>query len=366
MASPHHVGGVPDFDEDELRVCFAAQVARVDTAALAFDFGEYNSVQRSWAVRGQGLAANHQFLIHLCQVVPALRFKPTTLIAALTDTCKKHPGVNNTTRSNKDFARAIASSILILCSHARRLRNDKLMKQIMAQCPDHADQTKLKEIRDATAPLPPSTAAASISQPITPPSNIARLSSVNLDEDGWPIEIESDASLGQCSKRPRLDSDGWPVDEGSPEAAPKRHECSNASLLKEARSVAKKVLPRYLPKPKSNKTNAKHDTATISIGEIKLETYSQKSYIRCKGSDAKWHLLVNCNQSQAQNHSDVMRKVFRAAVENDQDKTAMLAFRDSILALQRGNASDEEPSMNSDASSDVPFDALDACWQSYH
>ena len=113
-----------------------------------FDFDEYNTVKRSWAIRGKALAANKDIMLVLKTTCDVYRFKASDLKKVLQrvflDRC--HRKLNPTTRLNEDFMRATVTSLLVMCAHCRRLNSKKLFKQAASKCSKEEIET-LKLLR---------------------------------------------------------------------------------------------------------------------------------------------------------------------------------------------------------------------------
>ena len=74
----------------------------------------------------------------------------------------------------------------------------------------------------------------------------------------------------------------------------------------------------------------------ISLGTIKCETYSNKSYIRVLNEN-KWRLLVNLESKRCADHKAVITQVFDTALALDQDLIAMQAHKDELVAAANGS-----------------------------
>ena len=122
-----------------------------------------------------------------------------------------------------------------------------------------------------------------------------------------------------------------------------RRECLREALLQAAREPLpgsrdgpKKLLGGQKPGCKKRKRET-NPTADITLGTIKCETYSQKSYIRVQNG-ASWKLLVNLEAKACADHKAAMKQVFETAVQLDQDVVAMKAHRDELVQAANGQA----------------------------
>ena len=210
-------------------------------------------------------------------------------------------------------------------------------------------------------------------------------SRVKLTAEGWP-ETDSDASMKEES-RVKLTAEGWPVSDSDSSdqdsaSSDQNSACCNdlksldadvdTFLLTPKRNVSKNMeidilagathhrkeleqclleapLPggRDAPKhqvvakrPASHKTGQKrkrstNPTATTSLGEIKLECYNAKSYIRVY-TGGKWKLLVNLEGKRCAEHQTIMKQVFEVGTRLDQDAVAMKAHRDALVQEANG------------------------------
>ena len=154
-----------------------------------FDFGEYNSLSSSHAVRGTALARNGQFIMCLLKARADACITYTDLKSSFANVVLKFPEVM--THKHKDvkgFAGEIADRCMVMLKHARSMtlgeNSDTIWKRCTANVP-HYLMPVMTEIRETIKQS---------DKPVTPGANtklklaahVSNTSDVSLDEMGLP------------------------------------------------------------------------------------------------------------------------------------------------------------------------------------
>ena len=162
--------------------------------------------------------------------------------------------------------------------------------------------------------------------------------------ENWPdLGSSSTDESGDEKAIAIVDFGSWPSFDASPiraiaDAAPARvpsslSKAQLALVVAQARDVpplpGSAQLKRVLEKEKEPE-NIIGNTATISMGTIRLGCYTEKSYIQLLDEN-RWRSVCYCGGGKCQNHQKIMREIFAKAVKDNLDEDAMRRERDILL-----------------------------------
>ena len=384
--SPHHVGAVGRISDDALSAALGQYVEACKTPSQAFDLKGYNFLRKSQAVRGQDLLNCKPLLFVLCDTLLGLRFTSTQMQAALLTVLKQHK-CNTSSRDDVDWARAVCMSISVLCTHARRLRNEALYQQCRVKVLTSAGRAALDELRDtvsSVAPLKETSsddrvlpiASVGAKRPASPcrasrPTRKLRSRDTAvphaectqvdypLDEEGLPIDpylpdgviavIDPDAGPDADAGTSSSDSCSDDEDTSTSDAtsSPPRGVARGPAptkLTKEQLQLANRRLARSVRQPLSGAVQLKAasgaqpavdeshaQVGTVSIGKIGLWLERDESFIKVLDGHT-WKYIVTVHSSHSDQHQSIVRRIFRRSIEMDYDEDDMRAERSFCLS----------------------------------
>jgi hypothetical protein len=171
---PQPRSATPPYCADSLAAALQGHLHR-EGATKAFDFGHYNSIPISHAVRGASLVALRGFIETVLEVVPSgvVLFRDVksifkTLALACPELCKKH-------QAAETYAADRAERALCILSHLRRLQNRTRFTQATHKMSE-GDASVLKELISKLE----SDASSSVSTTSTPPKKLSRIEELSL------------------------------------------------------------------------------------------------------------------------------------------------------------------------------------------
>lgn len=125
----------PEVDA-ELLADTLQKVIQTEGVQGAFNFGCYHGAEKSMTIQGPVLSTHKNFLGSLARVEPTLTFKYSMLKSILNGLLKKFPDVRSRwpIHLHEHVGGDLAVSIMTLCTHARRLKNEEKFRQACSKC----------------------------------------------------------------------------------------------------------------------------------------------------------------------------------------------------------------------------------------
>ena len=169
----------------------------------------------------------------------------------------------------------------------------------------------------------------------------AQLGQKSTDLDGLDAQVDAEFTI------PKVKQDALVVrlQKPMPGSSRARQECLRLGLVDAAasplpgdRDGPRRVIGEQSESKKKGqkrKRAGKNPTGEISIGQIKCETYTNKSYIRVL-KESKWRLVVNLELKVCFDHQAVIKEGFNTALALDQDAIAMQANKAELVNAANG------------------------------
>ena len=117
----------------------------------AYSFEPYGTrIQRQSAVAGSVLSKHLHFLERISEASSSLRFKYSDLKAEVAKTVDHFPSIrqHRPQAVNQNFAADVAATIMIMCSHVRRLKDERKYQEATSKCTEKeiSNLAKLREL----------------------------------------------------------------------------------------------------------------------------------------------------------------------------------------------------------------------------
>lgn len=268
-----------------------------------FDFGEYNSLSSSHAVRGTALARNGQFIMCLLKARADACITYTDLKSSFANVVLKFPEVM--THKHKDvkgFAGEIADRCMVMLKHARSMalgeNSDTIWKRCTANVP-HYLMPVMTEIRETIKQS---------DKPFTPGANtklklaahVSNTSDVSLDEMGLPtLSFAAEKPDHVPDEGDRLTRDAEELGIVPPT---KKILKTQMGILKRPAAAKAKTKAHTKGKPTSHDLIQKVDQDSVKLhGPFALQSYI--THMKPQ------KLVVACTAKQTPDHHKVLVKV---------------------------------------------------------
>ena len=312
---------------------------------IAFNFGRYDSILKTAAACGSGLAHNYRFLDSFLTAVPCGEISLTDLKNVLLHVTSKFDGMNSSGLSDASWIMLVSKRILTMLSHLRRIKQNSVK---LTQAQQRCDMHQARTIENLLGKL----------HLLDHPGGARGLkrssSECSVDSDGFPTMLAApspsppqkksaaakDFTLAQLSGSDVLWSSALaaaPV----PTKPTKRSELilqmQKGASAPEAPAVVAATPQKPKPKSKPPSTSSrKSDTllragSSKKLGLLKMVYASKQSYIQMKDG-SRWLLVVACSETMSCRHASIIDKLARAAVSKPLDKSQLLAMRADLVA----------------------------------
>ena len=268
-----------------------------------FDFGEYNSLSSSHAVRGTALARNGQFIMCLLKARADACITYTDLKSSFANVVLKFPEVmSNKHKDVKGFAGEIADRCVVMLKHARSMtlgeNSDTIWKRCTANVP-HYLMPVMIEIRETIKQSDkPSTPGANTKLKLA--AHVSNTSDVSLDEMGLPTLTFAAEQLGHVPD----EGDSLTADAAKLGIVPptKLMLKTEMGIVKRPAAAKAKTKPHTKGKPTSHDLIQKVDKDSVKFhGPFALQSYI--AHMKPQ------KLVVACATKQSPDHHKVLEKV---------------------------------------------------------
>ena len=193
-------GPTPQVDARHLQDVLLAHVKQIGVGK-ALDVGQYMSMNTSEAVNGPELAKQKELIKALFKVDTGMMFKYIDLKDCLSKCLREYPDIKMRYGEDKRpvLHEHLASSMLTMAAHTRRLKDDVRFQQALKKCSQFEAQ-ELTEIRgwvmeaDPVLPLKSSTSKESFTHVALPPTPKTPPLSESMVDNQSEMNQEAEAS----------------------------------------------------------------------------------------------------------------------------------------------------------------------------
>ena len=211
-----------------------------------FDLGDYETISRSQACWGPGLAYRHAFYTKLLEASPSGHLPAGIVKASITRLLSQHPELNTSTLNNSCHAGNRLDRLTVAMTHLRRLANEPDRFEQCAAKTGGPDLAKLKALIAMMDTDIDADEFQTVTYDETGHRSLSR--EVSLDEEGYPkiLQVSSPNAKGSRKLKPQvsLDAEGYPkMLSGSPSPRKQKRPAPKADISPSPQKQMRRTSP---------------------------------------------------------------------------------------------------------------------------